>query len=165
MFVASAGDEFDHVTAVDILRTIKSANGFTVVIILKPFSFEGQRRQDEVKRLVGKLQEHTNLFIDVDTDMLLRKDLVTLDEAVKTANNAVLLAINAISVLISERHRKFIDVSHGDVKEVHVSELTKVSFQDHSLMHWLLMDLIYHFKFVFCFSLRLFLMTYDDLAT
>lgn len=46
--VASAGDEFDHVTAVDILSTIKSANGFTVVIILKPFSFEGQRRQDEV---------------------------------------------------------------------------------------------------------------------
>lgn len=126
ILVASAGDEFDHVTAVDILRTIKSANGFIVVIILKPFSFEGQRRQDEVKRLVGKLQEHTNLFIDVDTDMLLRKDLVTLDEAVKTANNAVLLAINAISVLISERHRKFIDVSHSDVKEVQVSELTKI---------------------------------------
>jgi hypothetical protein len=41
------------------------------------------------------------LSIDVDTDMLLRKDLVTLDEAVKTANNAVLLAVNAISVLIS----------------------------------------------------------------
>ncbi|XP_065628233.1 protein ACCUMULATION AND REPLICATION OF CHLOROPLASTS 3, chloroplastic [Quercus suber] len=126
ILVASAGDEFDHVTAVDILRTINSANGFIVVIILKPFSFEGQKRQDEVKRLVGKLQEHTNLFIDVDTDMLLRKDLVTLDEAVKTANNAVLLAINAISVLISERHRKFIDVSHGDVKEVQVSELTKI---------------------------------------
>ena len=51
------------------------------------------------------------------------------------------------------------------MKEVQVSELTKVSFQDHSLMHWLLMDLIYHFKFMFCFSLRLFLMTYDDLAT
>jgi hypothetical protein len=41
------------------------------------------------------------LSTDVDTDMLLRKDLVTLDEAVKTANNAVLLAVNAISVLIS----------------------------------------------------------------
>ncbi|KAM3705615.1 hypothetical protein ACJW31_03G093600 [Castanea mollissima] len=126
ILVASAGDEFDHITAVDILSTIKSANGFTVVIILKPFSFEGQRRQDEVKRLVGKLREHTNLFIDVDTDMLLRKDLVTLDEAVKTANNAVLLAINAVSVLISERHRKFIDVPHSDVKEVQVSELTKI---------------------------------------
>lgn len=124
--MASAGYGFDHVTAVDIIRTIKSANGFTVVIILKPFSFEGQRRQDEVKHLVGMLWEHTNLFIDIDTDMLLGKDLVTLDEAVKTANNAVLLAINAISVLISERHTKFIDISDGDVKEVHVSELTKI---------------------------------------
>lgn len=38
---------------------------------------------------------------DIDTDMLLRKDLVTLDEAVKTSNNAVLLAINAVSVLLS----------------------------------------------------------------
>lgn len=36
----------------------------------------------------------------IDTDALLKKDLVTLDEALKTADNAVLLAINAISVLI-----------------------------------------------------------------
>ncbi|KAB1206064.1 Protein ACCUMULATION AND REPLICATION OF CHLOROPLASTS 3 [Morella rubra] len=80
----------------------------------------------DVKHLVGKLQEHTNLFIDIDTDMLLRKDLVTLDEAVKTSNNAVLLAINAVSVLLSETHRKLIDVSHNDVKEVQVSELIKI---------------------------------------
>lgn len=33
--------------------------------------------------------------------MLLKKDLVTLDEAVKTANNAVLMAITAVSVLTS----------------------------------------------------------------
>ena len=38
---------------------------------------------------------------DLDTDKLLKKDLVTLDEAVKTANNAVLLAITAVSVLKS----------------------------------------------------------------
>lgn len=37
----------------------------------------------------------------IDTDTLLKKDLVTLDEALKTADNGVLLAINAISVLIS----------------------------------------------------------------
>jgi cell division GTPase FtsZ len=47
--VASAGYGLDHIAAVDILRTIKSANGFTIVVILKPFSFEGQRRQEEVK--------------------------------------------------------------------------------------------------------------------
>lgn len=37
----------------------------------------------------------------VDTDTLLENDLVTLDEALKTYNNAVLMAVNAISVLIS----------------------------------------------------------------
>lgn len=41
------------------------------------------------------------LITDIDTDTLLNKDLVTLDEALKSANSAVLLAINAISVLIS----------------------------------------------------------------
>lgn len=33
--------------------------------------------------------------------MLLKKDLVTLDEAVRTANNGVLLAMTAVSTLVS----------------------------------------------------------------
>lgn len=41
------------------------------------------------------------LSTDIDTDMLLKKDLVTLDEAVKTANKAVLLAMTAVSSLVS----------------------------------------------------------------
>lgn len=41
------------------------------------------------------------LSTDVDTDMILTKDLVTLDEAVRTANNVVLLAMTAVSVLTS----------------------------------------------------------------
>lgn len=41
------------------------------------------------------------VITDIDTDALLKKDLVTLDEALKSANSAVLLAINAISILIS----------------------------------------------------------------
>ena len=46
--VASAGYGLDLITAIDILKAIRSANGFVVTIIMKPFSFEGQRRQDEV---------------------------------------------------------------------------------------------------------------------
>lgn len=46
--VASAGYGLDHIKAIELLREIKSANGFSVGIILKPFSFEGRRRQDEV---------------------------------------------------------------------------------------------------------------------
>lgn len=38
---------------------------------------------------------------DIETNRLLEKDFVTLDEALKTANTAVFMAINAISVLVS----------------------------------------------------------------
>ena len=37
----------------------------------------------------------------LDTDMLLENDMVTLDEALRTTNNAVLMAINTISILLS----------------------------------------------------------------
>lgn len=124
--MASAGYGLDHITAIDILKTRRFRNAFTVAIFLKPFSFEGQRRQDEVKDLVGKLQEYTNFCIDIDTDALLKKDLVTLDEALKSANSAVLLAMNAISILISETHQKIIDAVHDNVKELKVSEVIKI---------------------------------------
>ncbi|OAY25408.1 hypothetical protein MANES_17G092000v8 [Manihot esculenta] len=126
LFVASAGYGLDHVTAIDLLKTVRCRNGFVVSIFLRPFSFEGQRRQDEVKDLVGKLKDHTNFCIDIDTDTLLNKDLVTLDEALKSANSAVLLAINAISVLISDMHQKLIGVPHNNVKELKVSEVMKI---------------------------------------
>ncbi|XVE74596.1 hypothetical protein DITRI_Ditri12bG0030000 [Diplodiscus trichospermus] len=126
ILVAGAGYGLDHVAALDILKAIRSANGFAVAIILKPFSFEGQRRLDEVKDLVGKLQELTNFCIDIDTDSLLKNELVTLDEAMKSANNAVLLAINTISVVISEMQRKLIDAVHDSLKELGVSEVINI---------------------------------------
>lgn len=126
VLVASAGYGLDHITIIDLFRSIRAANGFTITIVLKPFSFEGRRRQDEVGDLVEKLKEHSNLFIDIDTDTLLKKDLVTLDEALKTAHNAVLLAINAIAVLVSEMHPKLIDLPHCNAKELKFPELIKV---------------------------------------
>ncbi|XP_038720569.1 protein ACCUMULATION AND REPLICATION OF CHLOROPLASTS 3 isoform X2 [Tripterygium wilfordii] len=126
ILVASAGYGSDDITAIDILKAIGSANGFVVAIVLKPFSFEGQRRKDEVKVLLGKLKEHANFCIDIVTDMLLQKDFVTLDEALKTANNAVLLAINAISVLISEMHKKVVDGVHDNKKELSSMEVVKI---------------------------------------
>ncbi|XP_031283124.1 protein ACCUMULATION AND REPLICATION OF CHLOROPLASTS 3-like isoform X2 [Pistacia vera] len=100
ILVASAGYGLDHIAVVEILKTIKSINGFAIAIVLKPFSFEGQRRIDE--------------------------DLVTLDEALNTANDAVLLAINAVSVLTSDLQRKLIDVPHNNVRELKVSEVLKI---------------------------------------
>ncbi|XP_004497166.1 protein ACCUMULATION AND REPLICATION OF CHLOROPLASTS 3, chloroplastic isoform X2 [Cicer arietinum] len=126
VLVASAGYGSDHTFAVDIFETVRSTNGLTVAVVLKPFSFEGLRRKDEVKALMGKLKENTNLLIEIDIDALLKKDLLTLDEAMKTANDAVLLAIKAISVLKSEMHIKFIDRLHNSMKEACNSEIIKI---------------------------------------
>ena len=46
--MASAGYGDDYVMAIDILRMIRSSGGLAVAVVVKPFSFEGQRRQDEV---------------------------------------------------------------------------------------------------------------------
>lgn len=46
--MAGAAYGSEHIMALDILKKVKSANGLVVGIILKPFSFEGQRRRDEV---------------------------------------------------------------------------------------------------------------------
>ncbi|KAK7280560.1 hypothetical protein RJT34_25624 [Clitoria ternatea] len=126
VLVASAGYGLDHTVAVDIFESVRSRNGLTVGIVLKPFRFEGIRRQEEVKALMGKLKENTNLLIEIDIDTLLEKDLLTLDEAMKTANDAVLLAIKAVFVLKSEMHRKFIDRLNGGMKEASTSEVNKI---------------------------------------
>ncbi|XP_021909853.1 protein ACCUMULATION AND REPLICATION OF CHLOROPLASTS 3 isoform X2 [Carica papaya] len=125
ILVASAGYDLDHSAAIDILKTVRSANGLVVAIVLKPFSFEGRRRLDEVKDLAGKLQDHINFCIDVDTDKLLKKDLVTLDEALRTANNAVLLAINAVAVLPSGVQKQFLD-ANNNFKELKISDIVKI---------------------------------------
>uniref|UniRef100_A0A5B6YP81 Protein ACCUMULATION AND REPLICATION OF CHLOROPLASTS 3 n=2 Tax=Davidia involucrata TaxID=16924 RepID=A0A5B6YP81_DAVIN len=52
--------------------------------------------------------------------------MVTLDEALKTANNAVLMAINAVSILISEMHIKLLDVPDNIMKELKVPEVLEI---------------------------------------
>ncbi|XP_052204163.1 protein ACCUMULATION AND REPLICATION OF CHLOROPLASTS 3, chloroplastic isoform X2 [Diospyros lotus] len=116
----------DYIRLVDILKKVKSTHRLIVGIVLKPFSFEGRRRQDEVINLVDKLEEYTNLFLVVDTDILLEKDLVTLDEALKTANTAISMTINAISILISDSKTKLLYSMQNTMKELKVSEVIKV---------------------------------------
>lgn len=132
VLVASAGYGDDCVIATDILRAIRSGGGLAVAVIMKPFSFEGQRRQDEVKILIDRLQNCVNFCIDIDIDTLLKMDLVTLDEALKTAYRAVSSAINAVSILVSDNHRKHIHSLHGGVRQIIVTEVIKVleSYKD-----------------------------------
>ncbi|KAM3324757.1 protein ACCUMULATION AND REPLICATION OF CHLOROPLASTS 3, chloroplastic isoform X2 [Capsicum chacoense] len=126
ILVASAAYGTDHVPALDIIRKLKSRNGLAIGIILKPFSFEGRRRYDEVTDLIDKLQKHATVCIVIDTDALLKKDLLTLDEALKTSYNAVLMAVNAISILMSEDHIKLLDATDCGTKELSGSELIKI---------------------------------------
>uniref|UniRef100_A0A453LL73 Uncharacterized protein n=1 Tax=Aegilops tauschii subsp. strangulata TaxID=200361 RepID=A0A453LL73_AEGTS len=48
IIVASAGQEADQIAALELLSATKSADNLAASIFLKPFCFEGQRRQLEV---------------------------------------------------------------------------------------------------------------------
>ncbi|KAL6579559.1 hypothetical protein OROMI_009775 [Orobanche minor] len=123
--VASAAYGADHVTALEVLSNVTSGNGIVVGIIVKPFNFEGQRRQDEVKDLLDKLKRQANFCIVLDTDALLENDLVTLDEALKSSNNAVLMAMNAISFLLLEEHKKFLN-ANDSTRELQLPEFREI---------------------------------------
>jgi len=47
----------------------------------------------------------------------------------------ILRALPSPDYIFQETHRKLIDVAHNDVKEVEVSELIKVSYLSHPLLH------------------------------
>lgn len=46
--MASAGYGSDHVEAINILSAVRSEGSLAVAVLLKPFSFEGRRRLEEV---------------------------------------------------------------------------------------------------------------------
>ncbi|CAN8234719.1 unnamed protein product [Cochlearia groenlandica] len=126
ILVVTAGYGSDQVETINILGAVRSRGNLAVAVLLKPFSFEGRKRLEEVNELARKLKEHTSFCIDIDIEILLQKDLVTLDEALRNANNAVSRAINAASALISGMHGNFIDVMHKDLKELEGSEVTTI---------------------------------------
>ncbi|KAK6146647.1 hypothetical protein DH2020_020516 [Rehmannia glutinosa] len=126
ILVASAAYGSDHITALEVLSNVKSGNGFVIGIILKPFSFEGRRRQDEAHLFPFWRQSQANFCIVLDTDTLLENDLVTLDEALRTSNNAVLMAMNAISILLSEKHIKLLNTKDNSTRELQLPEFREI---------------------------------------
>ncbi|XP_020250300.1 protein ACCUMULATION AND REPLICATION OF CHLOROPLASTS 3 isoform X2 [Asparagus officinalis] len=118
ILVASAGFGTDHIAAMELLNSVKSAGGLAVAILLKPFSFEGQRRVEEVDDLVNKLQKFSHLLIVVEADSLLKAEMETLAEALDSVNNAVFLAMHTISILMSEVHLKILNAPNEQMKEV-----------------------------------------------
>ncbi|XP_072976119.1 protein ACCUMULATION AND REPLICATION OF CHLOROPLASTS 3, chloroplastic isoform X1 [Typha angustifolia] len=118
ILVASAGHGLDHITALELLRAVKSAGGLAVSIFLKPFSFEGQRRQQEADDLLNKLHQCSHLRIVVEADSLLETEVGTLAEALESSNNAVLLSIRTISIMMSRSHLIFRNSTDGEIEEV-----------------------------------------------
>ncbi|KAJ6846151.1 protein ACCUMULATION AND REPLICATION OF CHLOROPLASTS 3 isoform X1 [Iris pallida] len=118
ILVASTGHGLDHIAAIELLNTVKSAGGLAAAILLKPFSFEGQRRQEEVDALVNKLQGSSQLYFAVEANSLQRTEAETLAEALESANNAVFLAINSVSKLMTDLHMKILSSPDGQMKEV-----------------------------------------------
>lgn len=126
VLVAGTGFGSGDKAAVELLKQVWSSGGLAVSIITKPFSFEGQRRQKEVEELIVQLTKFSNLSIVVDSDVLLKREMVTLAEVLRTTNNAVLLAIMAFSTLISDSHMKVLDIIPDDTKVVSASDILNI---------------------------------------
>lgn len=126
VLVAGTGFGSCDKEAIELLKEVWSSGGLAVSIITKPFSFEGQRRQKEVEELIVKLTKVSNMIIVVDSDVLLKREMVTLTEALMTTNNAVLLAILAVSTLVSDSHMKVLDIIPDDSKVVSTSDVLNI---------------------------------------
>ncbi|XP_057841812.2 protein ACCUMULATION AND REPLICATION OF CHLOROPLASTS 3, chloroplastic isoform X2 [Cryptomeria japonica] len=126
VLVAGTGFNSDDKAATKLLGAIKSNGGLAVSIIMKPFSFEGERRKNQVDKLIVKLAQFSNLSIVVDSDALLKRETVTLTEALRMANNAVLLAIMSVSALLSDSSIKTLHVIPDKSKVIGTSDVLNI---------------------------------------
>nr|CAB3454191.1 unnamed protein product [Digitaria exilis] len=123
--VSSAGQDADHISAMELLSAVKSAGNLAASIFLKPFCFEGQRRQVEAADLIGKLQTCSNFHIVIEADSLLETEVETLAEALDSANNAVLSTISMISIMMSGYNKMFSSSLDVQIKEIDPEEVAK----------------------------------------
>ncbi|VAI20989.1 unnamed protein product [Triticum turgidum subsp. durum] len=124
--VASAGQEADQIAALELLSATKSADNLAASIFLKPFCFEGQRRQLEASDLIVKFQACSNFHIVIEADSLLETEVETLAEALESANNAVLSTISMISIMMSGFNQMFWSSLDAQIKEVDPEEVGKL---------------------------------------
>lgn len=127
ILVASAGQDADQTAALELLSAVKSADKLAASIFLKPFCFEGQRRQVEASDLIAKLQACSNFHIVIEADSLLETEVETLAEALESANNAVLSTISMISIIMSGFNHMFWSSLNTQIKEVGPEECTTLT--------------------------------------
>ncbi|CAN6211340.1 unnamed protein product [Urochloa humidicola] len=126
ILVSSAGQDADHITAMELLSAVKSAGNLAASIFLKPFCFEGQRRQIEAADLIGKLRKCSNFHVVIEADSLLETEVETLAEALESANNAVLSTISMISIMMSGYNKMFWSSLNSQIKEIDPEEVAKL---------------------------------------
>ncbi|KAJ3692914.1 hypothetical protein LUZ60_012009 [Juncus effusus] len=127
VLVASTGHGSDHITATGLLNSVKSKGNLAVSIIVRPFNFEGQRRQQEADELIRKLQECSNFHIVIEADSLLKTEAETLSEALENANNTVFLSVSMISAMTSSGSHLMLESSPNEpIKEITLSKFTKL---------------------------------------
>ncbi|KAL6655064.1 hypothetical protein ACP70R_005890 [Stipagrostis hirtigluma subsp. patula] len=126
ILVSSAGQDADHTIAMELLSAVKAAGKLAASIFLKPFCFEGHKRQAEAADLISKLQACSNFHIVIEADSLLETEVETLAEALESANNAVLSTISMISIMMSGYNQMFWSSLNAQITEVDPEEVAKL---------------------------------------
>lgn len=112
--------------ALDILQSSRGHSSLSVMIVIQPFNFEGPRRKKEVEVLAGSLLEHTDLCFVFEHDALLKRERVTLTEALRIADNTVLYAIKAVSDLSLGDQVKVFDAPPEGLRDIASTEILSI---------------------------------------
>jgi cell division protein FtsZ len=95
-------------------RAAKAIGAVTVGVVTMPFSFEMGRRQTNARAGLAKLRSHTDTLIAIPNDRLLdlgKRDL-TLDMALRLADDVLRQGVQGITELITETGLINVDFAH-----------------------------------------------------
>ncbi|KAJ7541232.1 hypothetical protein O6H91_10G050700 [Diphasiastrum complanatum] len=118
IIVVGAGGTNGLEVASELLKAAHSEGGLAVAIVTQPFEFEGRKRVLQVQEMIHSLHRCTDLLFVIESNALLKKGNVTLEEASKIANKAILFAIKAIyEVLSILRYAGMAQVGYGSAPD------------------------------------------------
>ena len=96
----------------------KKAGALVVAVVTTPFSFEGARRLETAHSGMSRLREHVDNLIVIHNDRLMNafKHDVSMEEALKMADEAVMLGVLSVAQLVNVPGE--INVDLADVKAI-----------------------------------------------
>jgi cell division protein FtsZ len=101
-----------------VAEVAKQAGALVVAVVTTPFSFEGARRLETAHAGIARLREKVDNLIVIHNDRLLQlfKRDVPIDEALKMADEAVMLGVLSVAELVNLPGH--INVDLADVKAI-----------------------------------------------